>query len=152
MDATIRVARDDDADRIARIHTADGGEAELIGGIGAAISEGRCVVAATGDRVVGFVVLARQHFFGRDFVVLLAVDRERRRAGLGRALMRASVEAASTGRVFSSTNESNTPMRALFAAEGWSVSGTLDGLDPGDPEIVFFVDRTRTQQRRPAPT
>jgi hypothetical protein len=43
--------------------------------------------------------------------------------------------------VFTSTNRSNDAMRALLRTEGWSSSGELDGLDPGDPELVFYRDR-----------
>jgi hypothetical protein len=42
--------------------------------------------------------------------------------------------------MFTSTNESNTPMRELLRSEGWSPSGVLAGLDEGDPEHVFFHD------------
>jgi hypothetical protein len=54
--------------------------------------------------------------------------------------MRAALGNASTPRVFVSTNESNTPMRDLLHAEGWTSSGVLTGLDEGDPEHVFFHD------------
>ena len=109
-----------------------------------AIEEQRCFVVeacATSRALDGYVVIAFRRFFGRDFVELLLVHDDARRLGHGRALLRAAVIAAQTERVFSSTNESNAPMRALFAAEGWTFSGRLDGLDEGDPELVFFVDR-----------
>jgi hypothetical protein len=32
-------------------------------------------------------------------------------------------------------------MQSLLAAEHWTVSGELDGLDEGDPEIVFYKNR-----------
>jgi hypothetical protein len=46
-----------------------------------------------------------------------------------------------TKQVFTSTNESNQPMRSLLQAERWSFSGELSGLDEGDPELVFYRDR-----------
>lgn len=76
-------------------------------------------------------------FFGRDFVGLLKVDPARRRSGIGRALVRAVLATTGTGQVFTSTNTSNQPMRSLLRAEHWSFSGELDGLDEGDPELVF---------------
>ena len=81
------------------------------------------------------------HFFGRDFIELLVVDPGRRRAGIGRNLLRAALAAACTEQVFTSTNTSNQPMRSLLQAEGWSFSGELNGLDEGDPELVFYRDR-----------
>lgn len=64
------------------------------------------------------------------------------RLGAGQAsagpLLRAALTAAGTKQVFTSTNASNQPMRSLLLAEGWSFSGELDGLDEGDPELVFY--------------
>ena len=67
-----------------------------------------------------------------------AGPRRSRRQGTGRALLRAALHRASTPRVFTSTNESNGPMRALLVREGWTPAGVLTGLDEGDPEHVFF--------------
>ena len=105
-----------------------------------AVAGGCCLVAEDG-RILGFATTAPRHLFGRDFVELLIVDEGHRRRGVGRTLLRAVVDRAGTPRVFSSTNESNTAMRSLFAADGWTLSGRLDGLDDGDPEIVYFIDR-----------
>lgn len=106
-----------------------------------AVEREHCVVAVNGGGVVvGFVVTRPGHFFGRDFVELLAVDRSCRRAGVGRALLAGSVAVSISDRVFTSTNQSNAAMLRLLATEGWTVSGQIDGLD-NDPEIVCFVDR-----------
>ena len=107
----------------------------------AALDSGHCLVLDAGDGIQGFVVTVPRVFFGRDFVELLMVDRTRRRAGIGRRLLQAAVSSASTSRVFTSANRSNSPMRALLGREGWSLSGELLGLDEGDPEIVYFIDR-----------
>ncbi len=40
-------------------------------------------------------------------------------------------------RVWTSTNESNAPMRALLGSAGFVESGRVDNLDPGDPELIF---------------
>ena len=50
--------------------------------------------------------------------------------------------------MFTSTNESNTPMRQLLQSEGWSPSGVLTGLDEGDPEHVFFHDARQLRRLR----
>lgn len=105
-----------------------------------ALASGHCLVLDAGDGIAGFVVTVPKAFFGRDFVELLMVDRARRRTGLGRCLLQAAVRSASTSRVFTSTNRSNAPMRALLDGEGWSLSGELCGLDEGDPELVYFID------------
>lgn len=41
-------------------------------------------------------------------------------------------------KLFTSTNESNAPMRALLLRLGFEASGVIHNLDPGDPELVFF--------------
>ncbi|HEY1811698.1 MAG TPA: GNAT family N-acetyltransferase [Kofleriaceae bacterium] len=107
----------------------------------AALGSGHGLVFDAEEGIAGFVVTVPKVFFGRDFVELLMVDRMRRRAGIGRRLLQAAVRSASTSRVFTSTNRSNSPMRALLDSEGWSLSGELRGLDDGDPELVYFIDR-----------
>jgi GNAT superfamily N-acetyltransferase len=89
---------------------------------------------------VGYAAIDVRNFFGRDFVDLLYVDLANRRRGIGRRLMEEAVRRSSTSRIFTSTNESNEPMRSLLAVNGWVLSGVLDGLDEGDPEWVFFHD------------
>jgi GNAT superfamily N-acetyltransferase len=98
-------------------------------------------VYVAGEVVAGFAVVLPAHFYGRDFIELLIVDPDRRRSGIGRSLLREAVATAGTAQVFTSTNTSNQPMRALLAAEGWSFSGELGGLDEGDPELVFYTNR-----------
>ena len=104
----------------------------------AAIATGDCAVHERAGEVTGFVILRRHHFFDRDFVELLKVSPAIRRQGIGGALLRHAVDAATTAAVFTSTNESNSPMRALLDTEGWILSGKLVGLDEDDPELVFF--------------
>jgi GNAT superfamily N-acetyltransferase len=94
---------------------------------------GRGQVYVAGEVVAGFAVVLPAHFYGRDFIELLIVDPDRRRSGIGRSLLREAVATAGTA--------SNQPMRALLAAEGWSFSGELGGLDEGDPELVFYTNR-----------
>jgi GNAT superfamily N-acetyltransferase len=107
-----------------------------------AIKSGDCLVVDDGDGIKGFVVLRPKAFFGRDLVELLMVDAKRRRSGVGRRLLQGAVRASSTNRVFASTNRSNAPMQALLERERWSLSGEVSGLDEGDPELVYFIDRT----------
>jgi GNAT superfamily N-acetyltransferase len=102
---------------------------------------GECWVYVGDEVVAGFVIVQPARFFGRDFIELLMVDPARRRSGIGATLLREAVATAGTAQVFTSTNTSNRPMRALLAAEDWSFSGELDGLDEGDPELVFYQDR-----------
>ena len=91
-------------------------------------------------QVLGYAVHRDRAFFGRDFVELLVVASGERRSGLGSLLLRRTVELASTQRIFTSTNLSNTPMIGLLEKADWRFSGLLEGIDDGDPEIVYFKD------------
>jgi GNAT superfamily N-acetyltransferase len=100
-----------------------------------AVVSGRCSVAWMGDETVGFGV--RGTFFGHDFLELLVVAAEHRRQGVGAALVEAFVARSPGARVFTSTNASNAPMRALCERLGFVEAGRIDHLDEGDPEVVY---------------
>jgi uncharacterized protein (DUF952 family)/GNAT superfamily N-acetyltransferase len=102
-----------------------------------------CLVATAGpggSRPAGYTVLRRAHFFGRDFIELLVVAPVVRRRGIGSALLAATAGVCAGERVFTSTNRSNLPMRALLAGQGWRLSGRIGGLDPDDDELVAWAD------------
>ena len=120
---------------------AGSGDRERAESLRHSVERGECRVYVADEVVAGFVIVQPAHFFGRDFIELLVVDPGRRRSGIGRILLREALATAGTARVFTSTNASNRPMRALLAAEDWSFSGGLGGLDEGDPELVFYQDR-----------
>lgn len=109
--------------------------------IDAAIASGRCWAAELDGDLVGYAIVSRE-FFERDFVELLVVEPAARRRGAGDCLLSAIERAVGGDRLFTSTNESNAPMRALLAKRGWVPSGRIDNLDEGDPELVFvkFLD------------
>jgi GNAT superfamily N-acetyltransferase len=91
---------------------------------------------------IGYAVVTR-HFFNFPFVDLLHVSEARRRGGVARALMDHCEATHDADRIFTSTNESNGPMRALMAAMDWRPCGEVDALDPGDPELFFVKFRDR---------
>ena len=95
--------------------------------------------------VRGYAVLRTRAFFGLDFVELLSVAVEERRKGIGSLLLRHTVEMSSTERVFTSTNQSNTAMIRLLEKAGWRVSGQLEGIDAGDPEVIYYKDSTSSE-------
>jgi ribosomal protein S18 acetylase RimI-like enzyme len=77
-------------------------------------------------------------FFEHGFISLIYVSRAARRTGAGEMLLQYLVSICGTPKVFSSTNQSNGPMQALFAKAGFERSGVIHNLDPGDPEIVYY--------------
>jgi ribosomal protein S18 acetylase RimI-like enzyme len=139
--STRRAKSRDEAAILAIDAIASAGDQDRKRRIREAIGAGECIVYERNERVLGFVILKRQHFYGRDFIDLLIVASHARRQGIGRSLMTASVAASTTPRVFTSTNKSNSPMQALLRSEGWSASGELIGLDEGDPELVYYRSR-----------
>jgi GNAT superfamily N-acetyltransferase len=99
-------------------------------------AEGDVQIGMLDGDVVGFAVVT-EHFFHQPFIELVMVGESHRRRGYGRALVGHCVDLFPGGKVWTSTNESNTPMQALLAQSGFSSSGRIDNLDPGDPELIF---------------
>lgn len=102
---------------------------------------GQCHVAEREGRVVGYVALTRS-FFHQPFVELLIVAQDDRRSGVGLALIEhCKTATAGEPKLWSSTNRSNAPMRALLAKSGFIESGVIENLDEGDPEMIFLLRR-----------
>lgn len=101
-----------------------------------------CLVAAHDGRVVGYGVL-EYTFFDNGFVSMVYVAEPERRKGVGRRLLQALAERCATPKLFTSTNESNVAMQRLLEGLGWVPSGRVENLDPGDPELFYFLDRRR---------
>jgi len=135
--AELRAAQEEDVSAIVAIDPHGPGRPGLIQAL---VREQASLVAVGHGQIVGFLAVRPGHFYQRDFIDLLLVAPRSRRQGIGRALMRAALQNATTPRMFTSTNESNAPMRTLLRSEGWNPSGVLTGLDEGDPEHVFFHD------------
>src|SRR5207302_5881579 len=101
-----------------------------------AASKGRLLVAEVDGELVGYAAQGR--FFGYDFLELLAVRPDKRRQGIATALIRAVEARSSSGKLFTSTNRSNTPMRKLCDRLGFHPSGVAENLDTDDPDLIHF--------------
>jgi ribosomal protein S18 acetylase RimI-like enzyme len=106
----------------------------------ARVDAGEVTVLERDGQLLGYVVHRSRSFFGRDFVDLLAVDVTVRRQGVASALLESAVRSSATSRIFTSTNRSNAPMARLLEKSEWRFSGELEGIDEGDPELVFYRD------------
>jgi ribosomal protein S18 acetylase RimI-like enzyme len=101
------------------------------------VEAGQCFLAERDGRIVGFSVLTRT-FFHSFFIDLLIVAEADRRTGAGTAMMKHLIGLMPPGeKLWTSTNQSNAPMRALLPRLGFIESGRIDNLDEGDPELVF---------------
>lgn len=98
-----------------------------------------CLVAERRGCVIAYAAL-EYTFYDSGFVSMVYVAEPERRRGVGRALMEALAARCETEKLFTSTNESNQPMRQLLSRLGYIPSGIIDNLDPGDPEFVYFLD------------
>lgn len=105
------------------------------------VETGECLVYDDNGVIKGYTTVRARHFFGRDFLELLAVSPDFRHTGIGRALVRGAVDLALTPMVFSSVDHENGSMRALLEGEGWSVKGSLEGIELGQTTIIYGVLR-----------
>jgi ribosomal protein S18 acetylase RimI-like enzyme len=112
--------------------------------IDAAIAARHCWVAERGSAITGYGVLSTG-FFGRDFIEFIHVAADARRLGIGDALLDMIERSRQGDRIFTSTNETNAPMRALLRKRGYEPSGTVHNLDADDPELIFVKFRRRKQ-------
>ncbi|MFB5190020.1 GNAT family N-acetyltransferase [Alicyclobacillus fastidiosus] len=103
----------------------------------ASVNKGNVWVALNDYDVVGFVVVDNV-FFGHPFIELLIVHPGFRRKRIGAMLVEAIELRIETEKLFTSTNQSNTPMQSLCESLGFQQSGYIENLDEGDPEIVYF--------------
>jgi GNAT superfamily N-acetyltransferase len=100
------------------------------------IDRSECRVAQIDGELAGFIV-DDDAFFDRTFIRLVVTARKFRRRGVADALIADAERRARTPTVFSSSNRSNTALRALLLKRGWVESGIIEGLDELDPETVF---------------
>lgn len=101
------------------------------------VSEGSAIIAQNDQAIVGYAVL-EYTFFSLGFITMLIVAKASRRRGVGRALISFLEKKCKTGKLFTSTNESNKPMQALMEKMSYEPSGVVYNLDYGDPELFYF--------------
>lgn len=68
---------------------------------------------------------------------MLMVDRAFRGQGVARQLVRQVIGETPGPVLWASTNQSNLPMQGLLTELGFVRSGFIEGLDEGDPELIY---------------
>ncbi|MBN3763739.1 GNAT family N-acetyltransferase [Burkholderia sp. Ac-20365] len=136
----MRLAVDSDAGQLAAVDQLAACEPRRKELIEQSIADGQCWVATRADdpmTVLGFGILNRS-FFHQHFVQLLIVHENQRRLGIATTILLALETQCRGSKLFTSTNASNAPMRALLARAGYKPSGWIDNLDADDPELIFL--------------
>lgn len=136
----IRDARPSDVDSIIALDYLAKMHLDRVDFIAHAVTSRTCLVAESLERVVGYGVL-EDSFFSHGFISMVYVANADRRKGVGSALFKALADRCTTGKLFTSTNESNHAMQSLLVKSGFLPSGVIYNLDPGDPEQVYFKPR-----------
>jgi len=102
------------------------------------VALGQCHLAERDGAVAGYVALTHS-FFRSPFIEMLIVDAAFRRQGIGRTLIEHCISLTPADqKLWTSTNESNSPMRALLPQLGFEQTGRFEHLDDGDPELIFL--------------
>ena len=126
-----------DIDAAARIDRDITGTTARIPYIENLAAKGGLSVVIEGQQIVAFCCLDHNYFFERPFISLLMVDPKFQRCGFGTSLLQ-SIETEPHPEIWTSTNLSNAPMRALLRSNAYRQCGQIEGLDNGDPEVFFM--------------
>lgn len=114
--------------------------------INKAIARNECYLIIANESPVGFVIF-NYNFFGRGFIDLIEIKEGLQGKGLGGAAIKKLFGLCKTNKIFTSTNESNEPMKKLLTKLGFVFAGKIDGLDEGDPEMFYYKILTRTHEQ-----
>ena len=139
MSVEVRAAGSDDIAALIAIDSYAQINPERRTEIGVWVGAGQCFIAERDGEGVGYCVLTK-HFLRSFFIEMLMVAEADRRSGVGTVMIEHLVGLIPSGeKLWTSTNESNAPMRALLQRLGFIPSGQIDNLDEGDPELVFVL-------------
>ena len=102
------------------------------------VHSGQCHVLWQDGFAAGYTAFTRT-FFRSPFIEMLVVSPLVRRQGVGRTLVEHCIGLVPAGdKLWTSTNQSNTPMQALLPPLGFVRTGMFEHLDPGDPELIYL--------------
>jgi ribosomal protein S18 acetylase RimI-like enzyme len=133
---TVRKAVRSDIEDLLRLDTVAARDEGLSKKIRRWVKKGQARVAVLDAVVVGYGVL-NHSFFGHPFIAMLYVDPAHRFNGIGAALMTQLERSAKTGKIFASASQSNASMKKLLSKLGYEISGIIQNLDVGGPELIY---------------
>jgi len=133
----LRIATVNDVDALVAFAQVAESESQLVRDLLEHIESSNCYVAVVDETIVAYAFL-NYTFFYNGWIGMLFVNQGLRRQGIGSALVRYLMNECRTPKLFTSTNQSNIAMQGLLAALGFERSGTIENLDDGDQELVYF--------------
>jgi GNAT superfamily N-acetyltransferase len=138
MNLDIRPGRVSDLDALCAIdsHLA-AGNPERARDIARWLHDDEAYVALTDGRPCGYAALG-DSMFCRSFIHMLMVGEASRGKGVGTRLVAHFEERIEGPEFWTSTNRSNLRMQGLLASRCHRLTGFIDDLDPGDPELFYF--------------
>jgi len=136
LQVEIRLAQSVDVDGLIALDTVAAHDPTRAECIRKWVEAGECYVAEVGERIAGYGVINCE-FMHQGNVDMLMIHQGFRGQGIGRKLLRHLESLCTTEKLWVTTNLSNQRMQRLLASEGFTLSGFIDDLDEGDPELVF---------------
>ncbi len=104
--------------------------------VNSAVEAEECFVAETNGVLLG-CGLMNYGFFGRGFIPLIHVGTAQRRSRIATSLFDKLEERCTSARIFTSANLSNLPMQGFLVSRRYVLSGVVQYLDEGDPELFY---------------
>ena len=101
------------------------------------VNNKHCYLIEQQNQIIAYGVL-HYHFFECAFIEMIMVNQAFRQQGAGLSLLQQLKQTCLTQKIFTSTNQSNTPMQRLLDKAQFKPSGFIDNLDEGDPELIYF--------------
>ena len=104
-------------------------------------ASGCCIVATTGDQIVGYASYAPRGLLGQPLLTYLCVAPAHRKQGLGSKLVQAVQHQARGRKLISSTEDWCVETQRIFERLGWQRIGALSGINKdGSTELFFAID------------
>jgi GNAT superfamily N-acetyltransferase len=135
----IRLAVMPDIDHILQVDSGARTEKSRKVTLESAIGRRECLVAFDHEVLLGYGIM-NHSFFGRGFVSLIYVEASHRRQRVGTGLFDEFERRCQSHRIFTSANLSNLPMQGFLTSRGYVLSGMVQDLDEGDPEMFYSRD------------
>ncbi|WP_375451198.1 GNAT family N-acetyltransferase [uncultured Devosia sp.] len=136
MSIQFRAASETDLARLCALDTSAPTDPARGPQIAAWIAAGAAHVAIQNGVVAGYGVITHT-FFHAGMIEMLMIAEPFRQHGLGTGLLAFLETLCRTDTLWSSTNLSNRGMQSLFERTGFVHSGLIEGLDEGDPEVIY---------------